>query len=40
MAGTMRINYPASIRPIRIKCSARVSTDMVMRSLGKGADGV
>ncbi len=40
MAGTMRINYPSSIRPIRIRCSARVSSDMVMRALGKGSDGV
>lgn len=40
MAGTMRVQYPASLRPIRVICAGRVSTDLVLRTLGKGADGV
>ncbi|OLS14217.1 MAG: hypothetical protein RBG13Loki_2158 [Promethearchaeota archaeon CR_4] len=40
MAGTIRGQYPPSIRPIRVQCSGRVSTDMIVRALSKGADGV
>jgi len=40
MAGTIRGQYPPSIRPIRVQCSGRVSTDMMIRALAKGADGV
>lgn len=40
MAGTIRAQYPASLRPVRVICTARVSTDMVMRAFNKGADGV
>jgi len=40
MAGTIRAQYPASIRPIRIMCTARVSSDLIMRAFGRGADGV
>jgi F420-non-reducing hydrogenase iron-sulfur subunit len=40
MAGTIRGQYPPSIRPIRVQCSGRVSTDMMVRALAKGADGV
>jgi F420-non-reducing hydrogenase iron-sulfur subunit len=40
MAGTIRAQYPASIRPVRILCTGRVSSDLIMRAFGKGADGV
>jgi len=38
MAGTIRAQYPATFRPIRINCSGRVSPSLMMRVLGKGAD--
>lgn len=28
------------VRPVRVLCTGRVSSDMVMRAFGKGADGV
>lgn len=40
MAGTIRAQYPATIRPVRVLCTARVSADMILRALNKGADGV
>ena len=40
MAGTIRAQYPATLRPIRINCSGRVTPSLMMRALGKGADGV
>ena len=40
MAGTIRAQYPATLRPVRINCSGRVTPSLVMRSIGKGADGV
>jgi len=40
MAGTIRGQYPPSIRPIRVQCSGRVSTEMMVRAISKGADGV
>ena len=40
MAGTIRAQYPASIRPIRVICTARISSDLIMRAFTKGADGV
>lgn len=40
MAGTIRAEYPATIRPIRINCTGRVTPNLIMRAIGKGADGV
>jgi len=40
MAGTIRAQYPATLRPIRINCSGRVTPSLMMRAIGKGADGV
>ena len=40
MSGTIRAQYPTILRSILVSCSGRVSTDMVMRAFGKGADGV
>ena len=40
MAGTIRAQYPATIRPIRINCTGRVTPSLIMRAIGSGADGV
>lgn len=40
MAGTIRAQYPTTIRPIRVNCTARVTPSLIMRSIGNGADGV
>lgn len=40
MAGTIRAQYPPSIRPILVPCTGRISVDLIMRAFGKGADGV
>jgi len=40
MAGTIRAQYPISIRVVLVPCSGRIGADMVMRSFGRGADGV
>ena len=40
MAGTIRAQYPTSLRPILVPCTGRVGSDLVMRSFGRGADGV
>jgi F420-non-reducing hydrogenase iron-sulfur subunit len=40
MAGTIRAQYPATIRPVRINCTGRVTPSLIMRAIGKGADGV
>ena len=40
MAGTIRGQYPATLRPVRINCTGRVTPSLMMRAIGKGADGV
>ncbi|MBY9007846.1 MAG: hydrogenase iron-sulfur subunit [Candidatus Lokiarchaeota archaeon] len=40
MAGTIRAQYPPSIRTVLVPCTGRVGSDLVMRTLGRGADGV
>ena len=40
MAGTIRAQYPVSIRNILVPCSGRVGSDLIMRAFGRGADGV
>ena len=40
MAGTIRAQYPATLRPVRINCSGRVTPSLLLRAIGKGADGV
>lgn len=40
MAGTIRAQYPATLRPVRINCTGRVTPSLMMRAIGKGADGV
>lgn len=40
LAGISRIQYPGSIRIIRVMCSGMVHPEMVLHALSKGADGV
>ena len=40
LAGTRRMDYPASIRLIRVPCSGRVNPSFVVRAFQRGADGV
>ncbi|NLX18821.1 MAG: hydrogenase iron-sulfur subunit [Desulfobulbus sp.] len=40
LAGISRLQYPGSIRIIRVMCSGMVHPDMVFHALEKGADGV
>lgn len=40
MAGTIRAQYPPSLRTVLVPCTGRVGSDIVMRSFGRGADGV
>jgi F420-non-reducing hydrogenase iron-sulfur subunit len=40
LAGVSRLQYPTSIRPIRVMCSGMVHPDLVIGALSKGADGV
>jgi len=40
MAGTIRAQYPATLRPVRINCTGRVTPSLMMRVIGKGGDGV
>jgi len=40
LAGISRLQYPASIRIIRVMCSGMVHPEMVLHALDKGADGV
>jgi F420-non-reducing hydrogenase iron-sulfur subunit len=40
LAGVSRIQYPASLRVIRVMCSGMVHPNLVIDALTKGADGV
>ncbi|MCL2340159.1 MAG: hydrogenase iron-sulfur subunit [Proteobacteria bacterium] len=40
LAGIARLQYPGSIRIIRVMCSGMVHPEMVLRALNQGADGV
>ncbi len=40
MAGTSRIEYPPTIRPIKVMCSGAVDSSYILRALLSGADGV
>ncbi|MBS7288134.1 MAG: hydrogenase iron-sulfur subunit [Candidatus Freyarchaeota archaeon] len=40
MAGIMRLQYPATLRPLRVPCTGRVSADLIVKLLWRGADGV
>lgn len=40
LAGVGRIQYPASIRTIRIPCSGRINPLYILKAMANGADGV
>ena len=40
LAGTSRIQYPASIRVVRVMCSGRINPAFVFEAFKNGADGV
>ena len=40
LAGTSRMQYPASLSAIRVMCSGRVDPTFVVKALAEGADGV
>ena len=40
LAGISRLQYPESVRIIRVLCSGMVHPEMVIHALDKGADGV
>jgi F420-non-reducing hydrogenase iron-sulfur subunit len=40
LAGSLRLNYPASIRVIGLPCSGKVDVLYVLRAFEDGADGV
>lgn len=40
LAGTGRMQYPATIRVIRVPCSGRVNPLYIIKALSEGADGV
>lgn len=39
-AGLSRFKYPENLRIVRVRCSGRVSPDLVLRTFQEGADGV
>jgi len=40
LAGSLRYEYPASIKIIRVPCSGRVEAEFIVSALKNGADGV
>jgi len=40
LAGTNRMKYPPNISSIRVNCSGRIDSTLVMKALALGADGV
>ena len=40
MAGTIRAQYPPSLRTVLVPCTGRIGSDLIMRAFGRGADGV
>lgn len=40
VAGSMRLEYPANIKIVKLPCSGKLDSIHVMRALQKGADGV
>jgi F420-non-reducing hydrogenase iron-sulfur subunit len=40
LAGGSRTKYPASVRIVRVPCSARIDPKLVLKALERGADGV
>ena len=40
MAGTMRLDYPANVKIVKVPCTGKVDSLHLMRAMQKGADGV
>lgn len=40
LAGTSRLQYPPTVRVVRVPCSGRVNPRFLIRALQRGADGV
>jgi F420-non-reducing hydrogenase iron-sulfur subunit len=40
LAGTSRIQYPSSMRIIRVMCTARIDPIFILKAFSEGADGV
>ncbi|MCK5223856.1 hydrogenase iron-sulfur subunit [Candidatus Calescamantes bacterium] len=40
LAGAMRIQYPANVRIVRLPCTGKVDTILLMKAFEQGADGV
>ncbi len=40
LAGVSRIQYPPSVRVIRVMCSGRIDPDFILEAFKNGADGV
>lgn len=40
LAGSMRLQYPSSVRVLRLPCTGKVEAGYIMRALENGADGV
>lgn len=40
LAGTARLQYPPNVTVIKVMCSSRVTPEMVLKALERGADGV
>jgi len=40
LAGTMRLQYPANLRIVRLPCTGRADVNMVLQAFVEGADGV
>ncbi len=39
-AGSQRLSYPASVRPVRVMCLGRLHTGLILKAFELGADGV
>ena len=40
LAGAMRIQYPVNVRIVRLPCTGKVDTILLMKAFEQGADGV
>jgi len=40
LAGSMRLNYPPSVKVVQVPCSGRVDTIHLLRAIERGADAV
>jgi coenzyme F420-reducing hydrogenase delta subunit len=40
LAGSMRLNYPASIKVVEMPCTGKVDPIYILKALEDGADGV